>query len=117
MPDHHLYRNDYDRAVDVAPGITLLHYPAGTARPGWAVRHACPGVHHDNPTEPGERIVIAPSCAGHEVRCENPLTLYPSILCNGSAHPCGLHGFVTDGEWRDAGTPPATMAHVRGDTQ
>lgn len=104
----YLYEPDYDRAVDVAPGITMLHYPTG-----WAIRHACPGVYH----LPGEtaRFVIAPSCRAHTVACEDPLTITPSILCRGAGMPCGLHGHVTNGVWVDAGTPPETMAHIRGE--
>lgn len=103
----HLYGGDYERAVDVAPGITMLRYPDG-----WAIRHACPGTYR----EPGDpRIVVAPSCRKHQVASEDPLTLTPSILCNGAGLQCGLHGFVTDGAWLDTGTPADTMAYIRGE--
>jgi hypothetical protein len=101
----HLYDEGYDRSVEVAPGLTMLRYPDG-----WAIRHACPGVY----TEPGDpRFVIAPSCRAHHVVSEDPLTITSSILCLGAGRPCGLHGFVTNGQWVDAGTPPETMAHIQ----
>lgn len=113
MPaETHLYEEDFDRAVDVAPGITMLHYPSTSIRPGWAVRHACPGIWRESTDAP--RMVVAPMVS-HDVVSEDPLTITPSILCQGAGLPCGLHGYVTAGRWKDTGTPPETMAWVRGE--
>ncbi len=99
-----LYDDNYTREVDVAPGITMLRYADG-----WAVRHACPGTYR----EPGDPVfMVAPSVRAHRVTNEDPLTVTPSILCNGAGLPCGLHGFVTAGVWVDAGTPAETMRHI-----
>ncbi len=59
--------------------------------------HYCPGVWQDN-NEPEVRFLICPLWPGKIVSYE-PLTLRPSLLCNGAANPCGLHGFVTNGLW------------------
>jgi hypothetical protein len=78
--------------------------------------HSTPGVYRPGDVRPDEhRVVIAPSLAGHAITATDPLTITPSILCLGSAYGCGLHGFVQAGTWVDAGTPPETMAHIRGE--
>lgn len=72
--------------------IVLLAYADGTVR----VEHRC------DRTASGRGIyTVAPALRigdGHELRQDalGP-TLTPSILCL----DCGLHGFVTNGEWED----------------
>lgn len=63
-----------------------------------ALEHDCPGVWRD-PDDGNQRMLIAPLWSG-QVVSRSPLTLSPSLLCLGSAGPCGLHGFVTEGVWR-----------------
>lgn len=104
-------QDDVDRAVEVAPGITMVHLARrhNPGHHGWAILHACPGIWRDN----GEDMVylVAPFIASDLVS-EEPLTFSPSIHCLGAARLCGLHGFVTDGVWVDAGTPPETMSQI-----
>ena len=73
-------------------GVSTLRYLDGTIR----VEHLC-----FRPRD-GASLLIAPTLSdvgkagGHQVLVTYPLTISPSILCG----DCGLHGFITDGEWR-----------------
>jgi hypothetical protein len=77
---------------DHGNGVLTLHYPTGLIR----VEHLC--------TRPrdGASLLIAPTLTrqnqpyGHQIIATDPLTISPSILCE----DCGLHGFITNGEWR-----------------
>lgn len=78
------------------PLVILQQYDDTTVR----VRHACTG---GGRWAPGETHVIAPALqikeGGHTFTIDDDgqPTVTPSILCP----DCGLHGFVTDGIWRD----------------
>lgn len=112
MTVRRLDRDASDREVEVAPGIVMVHMlvPPRPGHHGWAVRHACPGIYREEGSD--DVFIVAPYIASDLVS-EEPLTFSPSILCLGAGHPCGLHGFVTNGVWQDADTPAATMEHVR----
>jgi hypothetical protein len=74
--------------------LRALHYPSGSIR----IEHACKVL---GAGDEQHRIVCAPGLqlgAGHTVEQLEPLTVRPSVACG----DCGLHGFITDGQWRDA---------------
>lgn len=76
--------------------VVLLSHKDGTVR----VQHTCDG---GGRWGEGETHVIAPALqtenGGHTVtQGDRGPTVSPSILCS----DCGLHGFVTEGVWRDA---------------
>lgn len=84
-----IYRRDYDRIVDHGK-VQTLWYPDGEV----GLRHVC--------TRPrdGQTLVVAPRLqldAGHTIVSRDPVTITPSCGCD----DCGLHGFLTDGAWRD----------------
>lgn len=78
----------YDHIVDHGR-VQSVHYPDGTIR----IRHEC--------TRPrdGQTLIAAPAFTipGHTIVSTDPVTITPSILCG----DCGLHGFLTEGVWRD----------------
>lgn len=85
-----LVDDDWTDAIDVGSGVRMLAIPELA---GYRVEHTCKTV--------GDvTLVIAPKLTvpGHVVLCKDPLTITPSISCP----DCGLHGFVTDGTWRNA---------------
>lgn len=93
--------DDWASAYFLAPDTprgdvgVLVHYDGG-----YGVLHRCKLIGHD-----GWRLVCAPRLqlgTGHTLVSTEPLTITPSILCP----DCGLHGFVTDGRWVDAGSTP-----------
>ncbi len=107
----------WDRWVEVAPGIVLVHYPLADRRgkymaDWWHLLHPCPKVYRGNGEEEAVPMVAIRLCAnepgGHEVLALDPLTISPSILEDG----CGLHGFVTNGAWVEAGTPAETADYI-----
>lgn len=81
--------------VDVGSDIVIDLWPDG--RIGF--EHVCPGIWQDPQDGDGVQYLIAPIWPGQMTQRE-PLTLTPSLLCQGAANPCGLHGFVTEGVWR-----------------
>jgi hypothetical protein len=77
-----------ESTVELDLGISILFMTDGCIR----VAHNCKLI------GPGERIRCAPALMigqGHTVVTRDPLTIVASILCT----DCGLHGFVTNGEW------------------
>lgn len=62
------------------------------------MEHICPGIWREEGII--EEFRVCPLWGGVIVS-ENPLTLSPSLLCLGAAKPCGRHGFVENGVWRD----------------
>lgn len=79
----------YVREVDHGK-VQTLWYPDGSV----GVRHVC--------TRPrdGRTLIVSPMLqldAGHKIVSTDPVTVTPSIACG----DCGLHGFLTDGVWRD----------------
>ena len=70
--------------------IQAAFYPDGSI----GIRHIC-----DRSIRPrdGRVGIIAPRLdpLGHVVISEQPLTITPSVGCS----DCGLHGFITNGEW------------------
>ncbi|WP_295101608.1 hypothetical protein [uncultured Microbacterium sp.] len=78
----------FSRSVDHGR-VQSLHYPDGTIR----VRHEC-----HRPRD-GRTLIHAPTLTipGHVVVSTDPVTITPSFLCS----DCGMHGFLTDGVWRD----------------
>jgi hypothetical protein len=49
--------------------------------------------------DPGPALLIAPRLDLHVIQGPmETITISPSILCS----DCGIHGFVTDGNWRSA---------------
>lgn len=72
-------------------GFRILHYEDGPSR----FEHNC--------FKPGRGwIVCAPSLEKHSVtKTGVTVTVAPSILCS----DCGVHGFVREGIWHDAGSP------------
>ena len=86
VPD--LTPTGFIRSVDHGR-IQSVHYPDGTIR----IRHECHRSRDDR------TLIIAPALTmpGHVVVSLEPVTITPSILCE----DCGLHGFLTDGVWRD----------------
>jgi hypothetical protein len=90
--------SDGYEAEDVGSGVRLLHY-------GEIIRveHECD--RWDDEEEPDGVFVkvVAPALTTegpvvHVIHARTPTTITPSILCKG----CGLHGYVTNGEWRNA---------------
>lgn len=79
--------------VDHGAGVHTLHYGDDASI---RVEHLC--AH----PRAGTTLLIAPLLTsvnqpgGHQVTSRDPLTITPSILCG----DCGLHGYVTNGEWR-----------------
>ena len=76
--------------------IVIIHEPSGTVR----VEHHCNG---GGRWPDGVIHVVAPALqteTGAHTFCVDPMgpTVTPSILCG----DCQLHGFVTNGMWRDA---------------
>lgn len=59
-------------------------------RSHWAFRHLC------DRGDRGTYVVAIDLAPGHQVN-EDTMTVTPSILCG----DCGIHGFITDGIWRD----------------
>lgn len=82
-PAGYIARHDHGR-------VHTLHYPDGTIRIG----HKC-----IRPRD-GSTLIVAPALTtpGHVVVSTDPVTITPSILCE----DCGMHGYITDGVWRDA---------------
>ncbi|CAN5424083.1 hypothetical protein BH09ACT9_BH09ACT9_00610 [soil metagenome] len=79
---------------DVGHDIQVLFYEDGTVR----VAHDCRsvvGTHGDARFRCAPRLQLG---NGHEIVLRNPLTIFASILCD----DCGLHGWVTRGEWSPA---------------
>lgn len=70
--------------------VMAVIFPKGDMPPHF--RHRC---HAKRGDDIHERI-SAPSLAKHTVVSRDPLTIVASVLCL----DCGLHGFVTDGQWR-----------------
>lgn len=67
------------------------------------IRHRCKLIGE------GRRLVCDPSLQlgnGHTVESWSPLTIRPSVGC----FDCGLHGFIQDGGWSDAGSTPLEPA-------
>lgn len=67
--------------------VWALRYPDGSIR----VEHLCKSFDDLH-------LITAPALQignGHTVVSDAPLTIHPSILCP----DCGLHGFITNGEW------------------
>lgn len=80
---------DWAESWGMGDGIALLSYSDGT----WRVQHEH-GL--DAASAPG--CTVAPALMigqGHTIVSRDPLTIVASILCP----DCGLHGFVTNGEW------------------
>lgn len=64
--------------------------------------------HYCRELEPGTWLRAAPALqlnGGHMIISRDPLTITPSLGCD----DCGLHGFVTDGQWHDVGRGPARL--------
>ena len=80
----------YDRVVDHGK-VQTVWWPNGEV----GLRHHC--------TRPrdGRTLTVAPRLqlhgGGHTVVSIDPVTITPSCGCD----DCGLHGFLTDGVWRD----------------
>lgn len=86
-----------DRAVEVGPGIVLRHYPEDgpeTLASSWRIEHRCDRAHRNA----GVIVCAVPLNPRHVIVKVDPLTVTASIVCV----DCGLHGWVTDGVWRDA---------------
>jgi len=79
---------DVDSRVDVGLGIEILFCPDRTVR----VAHNCKLIGDDERLRCAPRLMLG---EGHTVVTRTPLTIVASILCT----DCGLHGFVTNGQW------------------
>lgn len=95
---HEFYDHDaVTRVIDVGSGVSLLISQPDDRNPhGVRIRHTC--TSWPDPQEPDGVFVkvIAPALAqAHVVHSLDPATITASILCP----DCGLHGFVTNGEW------------------
>jgi hypothetical protein len=73
--------------------VMAVIFPKGDTPPHF--RHRCRAKREHAPGGIHERI-SAPSLSKHTVVSREPLTIVASVLCV----DCGMHGFVTDGEWR-----------------
>ena len=86
-----LVEQGYERIVDHGR-VQTLWYPDGQV----GLRHVC--------TRPrdGRTLIVAPLLqlrpgGGHTVISTDPVTVTPSCGCD----DCGLHGFLTNGVWKD----------------
>jgi hypothetical protein len=80
-----------ERSIDHGK-VQTLWYADGTVR----LRHVC-----FRPRD-GRTLIVAPALvldepSGHTVVSTDPVTVTPSCGC----FDCGLHGFLTEGVWRD----------------
>lgn len=89
-----LVESGYERMVDHGK-VQTLWYPDGQV----GLRHVC-----DRSVRPrdGRTIIVAPflqlrAGGGHTVVSIDPVTITPSCGCS----DCGLHGFLTNGVWKD----------------
>lgn len=97
MSEHWAVRPGFTEAVFIrqlfGDSYRLLFYPEGTV-----------GFEHRCLTGLGDPVIVAPTLSAHTVTITDVDSRYPtvdvtpSISCPG----CGLHGFVTNGYWRNA---------------
>ncbi|GAC71038.1 hypothetical protein [Gordonia soli] len=85
MPD--LTEEGYGRIVDHGR-VQTVWYPDGRVR----LRHECRRPYIVLHTAP-----LLQLDNGHTIVSTDPVTVTPSIMCA----DCGLHGFLTDGVWKD----------------
>lgn len=79
----------YDRIVDHGR-VQTVWYPDGRVR----ARHECHLPRADMDVFSAPLLQLS---NGHTIVSTDPVTVSPSIACG----DCGLHGFLTDGVWRD----------------
>ena len=78
--------------LDHGSGITSHHWPDGEV----GIAHDC-RVFGDMQIRCAPRLTDLGKPGGHQILSADPLTVTPSIMCP----DCGLHGYITDGMWRD----------------
>ena len=84
----------YRERIDVGSGVHIVLFEDG----GIGMEHICQGIFREKGGN--EEFRVCPLWSG-VVTCEDPLTLGPSLLCLGAANPCGRHGFVENGAWKE----------------
>lgn len=106
MSEHRFYLGEPTNRLDVGSGVALLFFGPNSHEPhGIGVEHVC-GRWPDDQEPDGEFVkIVAPALHPNHVVTKQGggfepfrYTIRASIACP----DCGLHGYVTDNEWKVA---------------
>lgn len=101
MSAHLLHRLGYVEHIALAgkPTAALLRWDDAVGSGAWGFQHQCATWPDDDEPDGVFCKVVAPRLTNHTItRNDQGVTVRASILCP----DCGVHGFVTDSQWRDA---------------